>query len=116
MLLSGAAARRLTVVLLHGLAAMQGMLLMDASEKMDSLNLLRCHAVAVVLVTTLTETPSCNHTVCYTALQCLPHALHVQMDGANRFALPHTRSAGTRTDCHQVRLTLAYALSHQHSL
>ena len=30
-------------------AAVQGMLLMDASEKMDSLNLLRYNAVTVVL-------------------------------------------------------------------
>lgn len=68
MLLSGAAARKLTVVSLHGLATVQGMLLMDASEKMDSLNLLRYHAVKVVLVTTLTPNQAVL-TVCYPALQ-----------------------------------------------
>jgi hypothetical protein len=52
------------LVLMCGLAAVQGMLLMDASEKMDSLNLLRCFPMCL----------STFHTrKCICMLQRCPH-------------------------------------------
>jgi hypothetical protein len=58
---------------------MQGMLLMDASEKMDSLNLLRCRAVLIAYVTTLFQ-PVVTVTPRHTTL-LMPTAFSARADG-----------------------------------
>jgi hypothetical protein len=116
MPLSGAAARGLSVALLYGLAALQGMLLMDASEKMDSLNLLRCHAVTAVLVTMLTAKASCIYSLLYCPRNAysMPCTCRWMAPIASLCLIPAVLVLEPTVI--RYKLGLAYALPHQQPL